>query len=89
MFVGGNFNQNFTADVAVGIFKNFKYPQLFLFANLSITIRSNQFAGKKYWASEFFKKQRNKERKFLLNKLQSKKQFFFQAFQVYRKNPRK
>ena len=32
--------------------------QLFLLANLSITIKSNQFAGKKYRPSDFLKKQR-------------------------------
>ena len=34
------------------------------------TIKSYQFAGNKYRASDFLKKQRNKESKFLLNILQ-------------------
>ena len=38
--------------------------------NLSITIKSNQFAGNKYMASGFLKKQRKKESKFLLDTLQ-------------------
>ena len=41
--------------------------------NPCITIKSNQFAGKKYSASEFLKKQRNRESKFLLDTLQPKK----------------
>ena len=35
-----------------------QYPQLFLLANLSITIKSNQFVKKKYRASEFLKGQK-------------------------------
>ena len=38
--------------------------------NLSITIKSYQFVGNKYRASDFLKKQRNKERKLLLDTLQ-------------------
>ena len=73
MLVGDNFTENFTGD-----FGNFpkrlkQCPQLFVFANLSITIKSNQFAGKKYRVSYFLKKQRNKESKLLLDILQSKK----------------
>ena len=41
--------------------------------NPCITIKSNQFAGKKYSASEFLKKQRNIGSKFLLDTLQPKK----------------
>ena len=41
-------------------------------ANLSFGTKSNQFVGKKYRASDFLKKQRNKESKFLLDTLQSK-----------------
>ena len=72
MFVGDNFNEDFTADVAVGIFRK-QYPLLFLFGNLSVYIKSNLFPRKKYRVSEVFKKHRNKESKFLLDKLQSKK----------------
>ena len=73
MLVGDNFTEYFTGD-----FGNFpkrlkQCPQLFVFANLSITIKSNPFAGKKYRVSYFFKKKRNKESKFLLDILQSKK----------------
>ena len=35
-----------------------QYPQLFLLTNLSITIKSNQFVGKRYRASYFLKKQK-------------------------------
>ena len=47
-----------------------QYPQLFLLANLSITVRSNPFVRKKkkYRASEFMKKQRNKKSKFFNNR---------------------
>ena len=44
-----------------------------IMVNLSITIKSNQFVGKKYRVSDFLKKQRNKESKFLVATLQSKK----------------
>ena len=35
-----------------------QYPQLFLLANLSITIKSNSFVGRKYRKSYVLKKQR-------------------------------
>ena len=41
-----------------------------IMVNLSITIESNLFVGNKYRPSDFLKKQRNKERKFLLDTLQ-------------------
>ena len=41
-----------------------------IMVNLSITIKSYQFVGNKYKASDFLKKQRNKESKFLLDTLQ-------------------
>ena len=41
--------------------------------NLSIATKSKQFAGKKYRTSDFLMKQRNKDSKFLLDTLQSKK----------------
>ena len=41
-----------------------------IMVNLSITIKSNQFAGNKYRASGFLKKQSKKESKFLLDTLQ-------------------
>ena len=44
MFAGNNFTENFKAKVAVERLK--QYPQLFLLANLSISIKSNQFIGK-------------------------------------------
>ena len=54
---------------------------------------ANQFVAQKFRASEFLKKQRNKEIKFLLGTLQSKKKKMnnkhSQVFLVYRKNPRK
>ena len=56
---------------------------------------ANQFVAQKFRASEFLKKQRNKEIKFLLGTLQSKKKKkkmnnkHSQVFLVYRKNPRK
>ena len=40
----------------------------------SVTIKSDKFTGKKCRASDFLKKQRNKESKFLLDTLQSKTQ---------------
>ena len=39
--------------------------------NLSIHTESNQFVTSKYRASDFLKKQRNKESKFLFDTLQS------------------
>ena len=55
---------------------------------------ANQFVTQKFRASELLKKQRNKEIKFLLGTLQSKKEKKMnnkhsQVFLVYRKNPRK
>ena len=44
-----------------------------IMVNLSITIKSNQFVGNKYRASDFLKKQRNKESTFLVDTLQQKK----------------
>ena len=44
MLAGNNFSENFKAKVPVERLK--KYPQLFLMANLSISIKSNQFIGK-------------------------------------------
>ena len=41
-----------------------------IMVNLSITIKRNQFVGNKYRASDFLKKQRNEESKFLLDTLQ-------------------
>ena len=41
-----------------------------IMVNLSITIKSNQFVRNKYRVSDFLKKQRNKESKFLLDVLQ-------------------
>ena len=41
-----------------------------IMANLSITIKSYQFVGNKHRASDFLKKQRNKESKLLLDTLQ-------------------
>ena len=41
-----------------------------IMVNLLITIKSNQFVENKYRASDFLKKQRNKESKFLLETLQ-------------------
>ena len=52
MLVGNNFTENFNADVPVEIFWNV-YPQLFLLANLSITIKSKELVGKKYRGSYF------------------------------------
>ena len=54
MLVGDNFTEYFTGD-----FGNFpkrlkQCPQLFVFANFSITINSNQFAGKKVQGVLFF-----------------------------------
>ena len=54
MLVGNNFTEYFTGD-----FGNFpkrlkQCPQLSVFANLSITIKSNQFAGKKVQGVLFF-----------------------------------
>ena len=64
--------------------------------NPCITIKSNQFAGKKYSASEFLKKQRNRGSKFLLDTLQpkkkkkkKKKKRKTRVLRVYRKNNRK
>ena len=63
--------------------------------NPCITIKSNQFAGKKYSASEFLKKQRNRGSKFLLDTLQpkkkkkKKKKRITRVLLVYRKNHRK
>ena len=48
MLVGYNFTENFTVDAAEGIFR----------ICLPITIKSNQFVGKKYRQSDFLKKQR-------------------------------
>ena len=48
MLVGYNFTENFTVDAAEGIFR----------ICLPITIKSNQFVGKKYRPSDFLKKQR-------------------------------
>ena len=42
----------------------------FYYGELSITIKSNQFVGNKYRASDFLKKQRNKESTFLVDTLQ-------------------
>ena len=62
---------------------------MFVFANLSITIKSKQFAGKKYRVPYFLKKQRNKESKFLLDIPQSKQKKMnnqqYQVFLMYRK----
>ena len=45
MVVGYNFTENFTVDVAMGIFRKVIYR--------SINIKSNQFAGKKYKPYDF------------------------------------
>ena len=42
-----------------------------IMVNLSIHTESNQFVTSKYRASDFLKKQRNKESKFLFDTLQS------------------
>ena len=42
-----------------------------IMVNLSIHTESNQFATSKYRAFDFLEKQRNKESKFLFDKLQS------------------
>ena len=41
-----------------------------IMVNLSITVKCYQFVGNKYRASDFFKKQRNKESKLLLDTMQ-------------------
>ena len=47
MLADDNFTENFTADVPVNFPKCLKqYPQLFLLANLSITMKSNQLVEK-------------------------------------------
>ena len=47
MLADDNVTENFTADVSVNFPKRLKqYPQLFLLANLSITIKSNQLVEK-------------------------------------------
>ena len=60
MLVGYNFTENFTEDVAVGISETSKTisTAVSLGEYRSITIKSNQFAGKKNRPSDFFKKQR-------------------------------
>ena len=61
MLVGYNFTENFTVDVAEGIFRNVWNNIQSCFSwriYRSITIKSNQFAGKKYRPSDFLKKQR-------------------------------
>ena len=68
----------------------FYYAELINYFN----IKSNQFVGKKYRASDFLKKQRNKESKFLLETLQSKRKKkvnnkHSQVFLMYRENPEK
>ena len=76
ILVGNKFTENFIhCRHCRGNFpKRLKqYPQLLLFTNLSITVKSNQFEGKKNRSSDFLKKQRNKESKFLLDILQYKK----------------
>ena len=47
MLADDNVTENVTADVSGNFLKRLKqYPQLFLLANLSITIKSNQLVGK-------------------------------------------
>ena len=55
MLAGNNFSENFKAKVPVERLK--QYPQLFLMANLSISIKSNQFIGK-FQDIYFLKKQK-------------------------------
>ena len=49
MLAGSNITESLDADVPVKIFLDIlkQYPQLPLLANLSVTIKSNQFVGKK------------------------------------------
>ena len=49
MLVGYNFTENFTVEYIHSCFSGRIFP--------SITIKSNQFAGKKYKPSDFLKKQ--------------------------------
>ena len=49
MLAGNNFTENFNADVSMEIFWNVENNiHNFLLANLSITIKSNEFVGKKH-----------------------------------------
>ena len=93
MLVGYNFTENFTVDVAVGIFRNVWnniHSCFYWRIYRSITIKSNQFAGKKYRSSDFW---RNKESKFLHDTLQSKKMNNKRSqvllLLVFRKTPRR
>ena len=61
MLVGYNFKENFTVDVAVRIFRNVLNNIHSCFSwriYRLITVKSNQFAGKKSRPSDFLKKQR-------------------------------
>ena len=57
MMLGYNFTENFTADIAMGVFRNV-YSCFSWQIYGSITIKSNGFAGIKYRPSDFLKKQR-------------------------------
>ena len=57
MLLGYNFTENFTADIAMGVFRNV-YSCFSWQIYGSITIKSNEFAGIKYRPSDFLKKQR-------------------------------
>ena len=61
LLVDCNLTENFTVDVVMGIFQNAEHNIHSCFSVRicpSITIKSNQFAGKKYKPSDFLKKQR-------------------------------
>ena len=63
MSVGQNFTKNFTADVAVEIFRNASNNTHSCFSwqiYQSITVKSNLFTGRKYMPSNFWKRQREK-----------------------------
>ena len=63
VLVGYNSTGNFTVDVAVGIFRNVSNNIDSCFSwqiYRSITMKSNQLAEKKYWPSDFMKRQRGK-----------------------------
>ena len=91
MFIGDNFNEDFTADVAVGIFRK-QYPLLFLFGNLSVYTKVICFQEKSTGSLRFLRNIETKRVNSCLtncSQKRKKKKKHFQVFQVFRKNPRK